>query len=268
MIEDKEKILREIVRGLGSAAVAFSGGVDSALLLNVCRDELGGRCAAVTIRAEIHPPEECEAARKLAESLGVRHIVIDMTALDTPAFAHNPPDRCYHCKRDAFTLVREAAEEAGLAHVLDGTNADDLSDYRPGQKAAEELGVRQPLREAGLTKAEIRELSKKLGLPTWDRPAQPCLATRIPYGEPVTGEALQMIAAGEDYLRSLGARQCRVRHHGNIARIELPPEDVARFAEKELRAALVAKFKEIGYEYVTLDLEGYRAGSMNEAIKT
>ena len=266
MKENKEKALREIIRALRSAMVAFSGGVDSTLLLYVCHEALGEGCMAATARSAIHPAGEVESARKFAQSLGVRHIIIETNELNTPAFVRNPPDRCYYCKRNLLTLVREAADEHGLAHVLEGTNADDAADHRPGLRAAREMKARQPLREAGLTKADIRDLSRKLGLPGWDKPAQPCLASRVPYGDAVTGEALEMIEAGEAYLHALGLRQCRVRHHDTVARIELPPEDIARFHDEKVRAALVAKFKEIGYNYVTLDMEGYRSGSMNESL--
>jgi uncharacterized protein len=266
MLEDKETTLRSIVRALGSAAVAYSGGVDSTLLLRVCRDELGETCAAVTARSETYPEREFHSARQYAKSLGVNHIVIYTSELSIPGFAHNPPDRCYHCKRELFSKIRAVADAEGLKHVLDGTNADDPADYRPGLRATEELGVRQPLREAGLTKADVRELSKKLGLPTWDRPAQACLASRFPYGSEITKDALAMVAAAEDYLRSLGVKQCRVRHHGTVARIELSPEDIARFMDEKARREVVAKFRQIGYKYVTLDLQGYRTGSMNETL--
>ena len=266
MPQDKETTLRSIVRALGSAAVAYSGGVDSTLLLRICHDELGKKCAAVTARSETYPEREFDSARRYAKSLGVNHIVIYTSELSTPGFAHNPPDRCYHCKRELFSKIRAVADAEGLKHVLDGTNADDLADYRPGLRATQELGVRQPLREAGLTKADVRELSKKLGLPTWDQSAQACLASRFPYGAEITKDALAMVAAAEDFLRSLGVKQCRVRHHGTVARIELAPADIARFMDEKTRGQVVAKFKQIGYKYIALDLQGYRTGSMNETL--
>lgn len=266
MIDEKEKTLRAIVRALGSAAVAFSGGVDSTLLLRVCHDELGARCAAVTARSETYTESEFESAVQFVKSLGVGHIVIHTSELAIPGFAHNPPDRCYHCKRELFSKIRQTADACGFKHVLDGTNADDTADYRPGLRASEEMGVRQPLREAGLTKADVRELSKKLGLPAWDRAPQACLASRFPYGSEITKEALAMVATAEEYLRSLGLKQCRVRHHGAIARVEVAPEDIPLLMDAKVRGEVVAKFRQIGYKYVTLDLQGYRTGSMNETL--
>ena len=264
--ERKLQELRRLVRECGALAVAFSGGVDSTLLLKVAADELGERAVAITARAEIYPEDELDRACQLAVQLGVRHHLVDVDPLALAEFVANPPERCYHCKRAVFAEIRKKALELGIETVADGTNADDPGDWRPGSKAIEELGVRSPLREVGLTKAEIRHLSRTLELPTADLPSAACLASRFPYTTRITREDLARVHKAEEALRALGFSGLRVRHHGSIARIELPPEQLARALEPEIREAIVREVKALGYHYVALDLEGYRTGSLNEVL--
>lgn len=264
----KARRLEEIVKSLGSVVVAYSGGVDSTLLLKVCLDALGGeKVLAVTAESETYPQEEVEGAKQLAKALGARHVVIKTEELCDPNFASNPPERCYFCKQELFGKLLEVARREGMKHVVDGSNADDVGDFRPGMWAARELGIRSPLKEAGLTKAEVRELSRALGLPTWDKPSMACLASRFPYGHRITPEELRMVGEAERFIRGLGFRTVRVRHHGKLARIEVSPDEVERMARREVRQRVVERLKELGYVWVSLDLEGYRSGSMNEALE-
>lgn len=258
--------LRGVVAGLESVLVAFSGGVDSTFLLKVCRDVLGDRCLAVTVGSELHPAFEQEEARRLAEQMGARWQLVQASVLGVDGIRLNPPYRCYHCKKHLFTKLLEMAREQDLRHVADGANADDADDFRPGARATAELGVRSPLKEAGLTKAAIRRHSRDLGLPTWDKPSCACLASRLPYGMELTPQRLAAVDRGEQALRELGFRQVRLRHHDQVARIELPPDELARAIQPELRRAIVEALRAIGYSYVTLDLQGYRTGSMNEVL--
>jgi len=264
----RRKLVRlvEIVKGLDTVLVAFSGGVDSALLARVARDVLGERAAAVTASSPVHPDDERDDAIALARVIGIRHRVIALDPLTLDAFRANPPDRCYHCKREIFGRLLREAEEMGLAAVADGANADDARDFRPGLRAVKELGVRSPLKEAGLTKDDIRQMSRALGLSTWDRPSRACLASRFPYGDAITRDALRSVDQAETFLRGLGLRQLRVRRHGDTARIEVPPDEIARLATSDARARIVARLKQLGFTYVTLDLEGFRSGSLNEAL--
>jgi uncharacterized protein len=264
-IEEKRKRLGELLRGYGSAAVAFSGGVDSSFLCAAAREELGDRAVAVTIVSPMLPRSELEDARSVAARVGIRHVLVEADLIEE-AVAANPPDRCYHCKKREFGAIARAAREAGAAVVLDGTNIDDEGDYRPGMRAIAELGVASPLREAGLSKADIRELSRRAGLPTWAKPAFACLASRIPYGERIDPAKLSRIEKAEDYLRSLGFRQYRVRSHGDLARIEVGPEERRKLYSDGALDDLAAAFESFGFTYSCLDLAGYRRGSLNKAI--
>ncbi|NQT83691.1 ATP-dependent sacrificial sulfur transferase LarE [bacterium] len=258
--------LKEIIEGYGSLLVAFSGGCDSTLLLKVAGDVLGDRAMAVTARSETYPSEEYEEAARIARQLGVTHLTIDTSELSVKDFSSNPPDRCYFCKAELFRELLELARQNGIRYVADGSSLDDASDHRPGMRAAAELGVVSPLRKARFTKEDIRKTSRALGLDTWDKPSFACLASRFPYGEEITAKKLKMAGTAENFLRRLGFRQVRVRHHGTIARIEVPEEDIRKFADNSLRQDVASKLREIGYAYVSLDLTGYRTGSLNEVL--
>ncbi len=265
-MKEKLKRLRERVRGIGSAVVAFSSGVDSTFLLHVAHEELGERVVAATIRSHTFPKRELDEAAAFCRAEGVRHALIASDELNIPGFAENPPDRCYHCKRELFSKLLAFAHENGLAAVLEGSNLDDDGDYRPGRRAIRELGIVSPLHEAGLTKAEIRVLSREMGLPTFDKPSFACLASRFPYGERITGLGLERVEKAEQWLLDAGwgLTQLRVRSHGDLARIEVPPADIPRLAARA--SEIAAAFKDLGFAYVTLDLLGYRTGSMNEIL--
>jgi pyridinium-3,5-biscarboxylic acid mononucleotide sulfurtransferase len=261
MMQDKLIRLREILAGLGSVAVAYSGGTDSAFVLAVAHATLGERALALTADSPSVPRAELEVARAVAAGFGVQHVILPTAELDDPAYRANTPDRCYFCKSNYLDELLAYASANGYPYLVDGANADDFGDYRPGQKAARERGVRSPLQEVGLTKAEIRALARERGLPNWDKPAAACLASRIPYGAPVTAEALAQIEAAEGHLHRLGFRQVRVRHHGTVARLEVESAELARAIE--LRETIVPALQEAGFTYVTLDLAGFRSGSMN-----
>jgi len=269
-IHEKLARLQMIVREGGASMVAFSGGVDSTFVAAVSRDVLGERALAITGVSPSIPPSEVEEAKALARKIGIAHELIDTREMDDPDYVKNNPDRCFHCKDELYGRLTAIARERGFAAVLDGCNLDDTGDFRPGRRAAAQHGVRSPLLEAGLTKADIRELSRERGLPTWDKPAMACLSSRIPYGTPVTVEALSSVDQAEAYLRSLGLRQLRVRHHvlpsgDTIARVET--DDAGIELALANRAVVAERLKGLGYLYVTLDLAGYRTGSMNEGLK-
>jgi uncharacterized protein len=266
-LEAKEQALGGILEALGSVVVAFSGGVDSAYLAVAATRALGAdRVLCVTADSPSYPGRHREIALRLAREFGLRHEFLTTSEIADPEYRANPSNRCYYCKQELFGRLTALARERGIAAIVDGNNADDVGDYRPGREAAREHGVHSPLDQAGLTKADIRELSRRLNLPTWDQPASACLSSRIPYGSEVTVEKLRMIEQAEEALFSHGFRQCRVRHHGEVARIELPPDEMLRMFEADRREAVVRDLKTIGYRYVSLDLQGYRTGSLNEML--
>jgi uncharacterized protein len=262
----KQAILLERLRALCSAVVAYSGGVDSAYLLWAAQTALGSRTLAVIGRSDTYARSELEGALAEAGRIGARVRVVSTAELEDPRFRDNPPDRCYHCKSELFTKLAALALAEGFETVLDGTNADDRSDYRPGRRAGQERGVLSPLAEAGLTKAEIRLLSQRAGLTVWDKPAMPCLSSRFPYGARITSEKLHQVEEAEAWLRGRGYRECRVRHHGDVARIEVPGTDLERLTTEPDRTLASQALRALGFAYVTVDLNGFRSGSLNEVL--
>lgn len=265
-LQDKLHNLQGYIKELGSVAVAFSGGVDSTFLLKVAHDVLGDRAVGVTARSSTYPEREYREAHEFAEQNGIRHIVFTSEELDIEGFQTNPVNRCYLCKSELFTKIRKIADEQGIGQIAEGSNLDDNGDYRPGLQAVAELGVVSPLRAAKLTKQEIRQLSKEMGLPTWDKQSFACLSSRFPYGESITPEKLHMVDLAEQLLLDLGFKQVRVRHHGKVARIEITEHDFERMLSKETRDTVYSGLKQAGFTYISLDLKGYRMGSMNETL--
>jgi len=267
-LQDKYERLKKIIEEMGSIVIGFSGGVDSTLLLKVAHDILKDKVIAVIGKSETYPEEEFNEAIKLAEFIGARYKIVTTEETDNLKFAENPPDRCYYCKTELFSKLKEIAEAEGIRWIADGTNADDVKDFRPGLRAVKENNIRSPLLEAGLTKNEIRELSRLLGLPTWDKPSFACLSSRFPYGMPIDREKLKKIDKAESFLRKLGLKVFRVRLiDENTVRIETGKEEFKKFFEDDFRVKVVSELKNLGFIYITLDLEGYRTGSMNEVLK-
>jgi uncharacterized protein len=267
-IQNTLKQLKYNIKKMGSMAVAYSGGVDSTFLLKVAHDVLHDHAIAVTARSSTYPEREFKEAVEFTRSAGIKHIVIESEELEIEGFTNNPPDRCYLCKYELFSKIKEVAEKYHIRYIAEGSNVDDLNDYRPGMQAIKELGIISPLKDAGLEKDDIRKLSKQMGLPTWDKPPFACLASRFPYGEKITQEKLAMVDRAEQFLLDLGFKQVRVRHHGDTARIEVAEAERLNFFDLELMDNVYKQFQKIGFAYTSLDLKGYRTGSMNEVIDT
>lgn len=258
--------LKHIILNYESVLVAYSGGVDSTFLAKVAYDVLKDKAMSVTIRSSMNPKHELEEARAFAKIIGINHIEIEAMEFENKNFVKNDKDKCYYCKKALFSKLKVLAKDKGFEYVIEGSNADDINDYRPGLKAIAELNIKSPLREANLTKSDIRMLSQKLELPTWNKPSFACLASRIPYGTHITLEILKKIEEAENYLIELGFSQMRVRYHGEIARIELLPNDIKKIFDNNLQKKIYMKYKEIGFLYTTIDIIGYRTGSMNDSL--
>jgi len=265
-LTQKKERLVGLLRDTSALLVAYSGGVDSTLLLALAHEALGGQVVAATAISELFPVRERELAQRFTQKRGIEHIFLPWEVTNAPAVVTNRPDRCYHCKRSLFKELVAVAKARGIENVAHGANLDDLKDYRPGQRAASEMGILSPLIDVGLRKLEIRHLLKEMGLSSWNKPATGCLASRIPYGSPVTAKKLKMVDEAESFLLEKGVRQCRVRHHGAVARIEVERSDLAIIMEKGFREAIVKRFKDIGFVHVALDMEGYVSGSMNRVL--
>ncbi len=265
-LDAKLERMRAIFAPMRKLIVAFSGGVDSTLVLKVAHDVLGDRVLALTTTSPTMPDEDRDSALAMARLIGARHLVVESNELEIPGYAANPLDRCYLCKHNLFTVCEAKGAQLGIDEIVDGLNLDDLHDYRPGMRAAGEKRVRHPLVEAEMTKADVRALSRSMGLPTWDRPASPCLSSRFPYGTEITPEGLGKVAAGEKLLHSMGFAVARVRYHGEVARLEVEQSRIARIFEPEIRETIDREFKKIGFRFVAIDLKGFRSGSLNEGV--
>ena len=266
-LEQKARKIKSLILEMDSALVAFSGGVDSTLVLALAHDVLGEKALAVTAQSASMPDREMKACHQLAKEIGVKHLVVKTEEMSNPNYRANPANRCYHCKTELYSSLKKVAQQENILNILNGTNTDDLGDYRPGLDSAREQGVRSPLVEAEFNKQEVRELSRKMGLSVWDKPAMACLSSRIPYGQPVTPEKLAMIEQAEDLLLSLGFTQVRVRHLGTLARIELDKNEIPRYQnDKSVQKAVEEKLKALGFNNVVLDPEGYRMGNLNSAL--
>lgn len=265
-LEDKYKKLEDLLREMGEIVIAYSGGVDSTFLMRVAVDVLGDKALGILATSATYPTREFKEAVALAEKMGAQLRIIETKETDNIKFSENPPDRCYFCKSELFTKVQEIAQVEGIKFIADGSNLDDVGDFRPGMRALKEQQVRSPLKEAQFTKNDIREMSRRLGLPTWNKPSLACLSSRFPYGSGIDLKKLTMVDRAENFLQDLGFSVVRVRHYEDTARIELSDQEISRFLEPEIRNRVVKEFKDIGYKYVTLDLQGYRTGSMNEVL--
>jgi uncharacterized protein len=266
-LETKIQKLKTIFQSMDKVLVAYSGGVDSTLLLKIAIDTLGDKnVIAVTALSPLFPERELAGAKKVAQGLGVRHLLVESNELEIPEFSNNPPNRCYYCKRELFGELRDLAQREAIPFIVEGSTLDDEKDHRPGKIAIQELGIRSPLKEAMFTKREVRESSRAIGLSNWDKPSSACLASRFPYGDEITEEGLRMVGEAEDFLFGLGFKQVRVRHYKNMARIEILQEEMGRLMDGSLREKVVNYLKVIGYHYITLDLQGFRSGSMNEVL--
>jgi uncharacterized protein len=265
-LNEKFNRLKEVLKKMERVIIAYSGGVDSTLLLKTASISGLKEILAVTASSESLPPEELSFAREMASSLNIKHRIIVTEELKDKNYSDNPPERCYYCKKELFSRLKDIAKKENFSFILDGTNADDTEDWRPGRRAAMEMGIHSPLLEVGLRKKEIRELSRTLGLPTWNKPATPCLSSRLPYGQKITAEALERVNRAENFIKRFGLKELRVRDHCEIARIEVIPEEFSILTDETVRTEIVAFFKSLGYKYITLDLQGFRSGSLNELL--
>jgi uncharacterized protein len=265
-MDAKVEQLKSNLARAGGVLVAFSAGVDSTFLLKVAHMVLGDRAVALTATSPTVPPGELDAAKAFAASLGCRHVIIDSHEMENPSFSQNPANRCFFCKDELYRICHDQADRLGIKTIVDGTNLDDLKDHRPGLQAADALGIQHPLVEAEMTKEDIRRFSRELDLPTWDKPSSPCLSSRFPYGTQITLEKLRKVGACEVYLKELGFREFRVRYHDDLARIEVAPDELQKLVEKHTRDAVVRRFKQAGFKYISVDLQGFRSGSLNEAL--